>query len=146
MNRVNSIIMYKKNNLLNIGWLIIRVGIGISIFLHGFPKIMGGADTWAMVGSTMSNFGIDTGHVFWGFVAAFSETIGGLLFALGFIFRPAAILLAGTMSMALVTHLFMGDNFSTYSHALELLIIFSGSILIGAGKYSFDKRVFPRIA
>ena len=86
--------MDKKNNLLNIGWLILRVGIGISIFLHGLPKIMGGADTWTMVGSTMSNFGIDTGHTFWGFIGAFSEMVGGLLFALGFIFRPAAILLA----------------------------------------------------
>lgn len=138
--------MYKKNNLLNIGWLIIRVGVGISIFFHGLPKIMGGSDTWTMVGSTMSNFGIDTGHVFWGFIAAFSETVGGLLFALGFVFRPAAILLTGTMAMALITHLHMGDNFSTYSHALELLIVFSGSILIGARKYSFDKRIFPRIA
>lgn len=138
--------MDKKNNILNIGWLILRVGIGISIFLHGLPKIMGGADTWTMVGSTMSNFGIDTGHTFWGFMGAFSEMVGGLLFALGFIFRPAAILLAGTMSVALITHLSMGDNFSTYSHAMELLIVFTGSILIGAGKYSLDAKLLPKIA
>ncbi|MDD2298920.1 MAG: DoxX family protein [Fermentimonas sp.] len=138
--------MDKKNNLLNIGWLILRVGIGISIFFHGLPKIMGGPDTWAMVGSTMSNFGIDSGHTFWGFLAASSEMVGGLLFALGFLFRPAAIMLAGTMAVALITHLSMGDSFSSFGHAMELLIVFTGSILIGAGKYSVDAKLLPKIA
>jgi putative oxidoreductase len=138
--------MDKKNNLLNIGWLILRIGIGISIFFHGLPKIMGGPDTWAMVGSTMSNFGIDSGHTFWGFLAASSEMVGGLLFALGFLFRPAAIMLAGTMAVALITHLSMGDSFSAFGHAMELLIVFTGSILIGAGKYSVDAKLLPKIA
>lgn len=94
----------------------------------------------------MSNFGIDSGHTFWGFIAAISETVGGLLFALGLFFRPAAIMLAGTMLVALITHLFNGDNFMGYGHALDLLIVFSGSIFIGAGKYSVDAKLFPKIA
>src|SRR5690554_1603890 len=138
--------MNNKKNLLNIGWLILRVGLGITIFLHGLPKITGGPDTWTMVGSTMSNFGIDSGHTFWGFIAAISETVGGLLFALGLFFRPAAIMLAGTMLVALFTHLFNGDNFMGYGHALDLLIVFAGSIFIGAGKYSVDAKLFPKIA
>ncbi|MDD4777476.1 MAG: DoxX family protein [Fermentimonas sp.] len=134
-----------KEKLLNIGWLILRVGIGISIFLHGLPKIMGGSETWAMVGSTMSNFGIDSGHAFWGLIAALAETVGGLLFALGFLFRPAAIVLTGTMIVALITHLSMGDNFMVFGHALDLLIVFAGSIFIGAGKYSLDSKLLPKI-
>ena len=78
-----------RKNLLDLGWLIFRVGIGISIFLHGLPKIMGGAEAWAMVGGTMSNFGINSGHDYWGFLGAFSEAAGGILFAIGFFFRPA---------------------------------------------------------
>ena len=97
--------MKRKNDLLQLGWLILRFGIGISIFLHGLPKIMGGAETWTMVGSTMSNFGIYSGHTFWGLLAAFAETVGGILFALGLIFRPAALMLTGTMGVALITHL-----------------------------------------
>ncbi len=135
-----------RKNLLDLGWLIFRVGIGISIFLHGLPKIMGGAEAWAMVGGTMSNFGINSGHVFWGFLGAFSEAAGGLLFALGFFFRPASLLLTGTMVVALSTHLFAGDNFMGYGHALDLLIIFAASVLIGAGKYSLDAKLLPRIA
>ena len=138
--------MKRKNDLLQLGWLILRFGIGISIFLHGLPKIMGGAETWAMVGSTMSNFGIDSGHVFWGFIAAFAEAVGGILFALGLFFRPAALMLTGTMVVALITHLSAGDSFMQYGHALDLLIVFAGSVFIGAGKYSVDNKLLPRIA
>ncbi len=138
--------MKRKTNLLHIGWLALRVGIGISIFLHGLPKIMGGPDTWTMLGSTMSNFGIESGHVFWGFLAAFSEMVGGLLFAVGFLFRPAVVLLTGTMVVALMTHLVRGDGFMAYGHALDLLIVFAASILIGTGKYSLDAKFLPKIA
>lgn len=138
--------MNKKENLLHLGWLTLRVGIGISIFLHGLPKITGGVETWTMVGSTMSNFGIDSGHAFWGFIAAFAESVGGILFALGLLFRPAALMLTGTMVVALITHLAAGDSFMVFGHALDLLIVFAGATLIGAGKYSVDNKLLPKLA
>src|SRR5690606_22626802 len=72
----------KKENLLQFGWLILRVGIGISIFLHGFPKITGGTEMWTAIGSSMGIFGINFAPTFWGFLAAVAESVGGLLFAL----------------------------------------------------------------
>lgn len=136
----------KKENLLHLGWLIFRVGIGISIFLHGFPKITGGTEMWTAIGGSMAVFGIDFAPAFWGFLAAVSESVGGLLFALGLFFRPAAIMLTGTMIVALSTHLAAGDSFMVFGHALDLLIVFAASILIGAGKYSFDAKFLPKIA
>jgi DoxX. len=138
--------MKRKENLLHLGWLILRLGIGISIFLHGLPKITGGVETWTYIGSSMSIFGINFAPAFWGFMAAVAESVGGILFALGLLFRPAAILLTGTMAVALATHLAGGDNFMVYGHALDLLIIFAASILIGAGKYSIDAKLLPKLA
>lgn len=136
----------KKEDLLQAGWLILRFGIGISIFLHGFPKITGGAETWTAIGSSMGVFGINFAPTFWGLLAAVSESLGGLLFALGLFFRPASFMLAGTMTVALATHIASGDDFMIYGHALDLLIVFVAAILIGAGKYSLDAKLFPRIA
>ncbi|MBK5194828.1 MAG: DoxX family protein [Proteiniphilum sp.] len=138
--------MKRKEDLLHIGWLILRAGIGISIFLHGLPKIMGGVETWTYIGSSMSIFGIDFAPAFWGFLAATAESVGGILFALGLFFRPAAIMLTGTMVVALSTHLAAGDDFMVFGHALDLLIIFAASILIGAGKYSVDAKLLPKLA
>jgi putative oxidoreductase len=138
--------MRKKDNLLHVGWAILRLGIGITIFLHGLPKIVGGQEVWTMVGSNMAIFGITFAPAFWGLLAAITEAVGGLLFALGLFFRPVAVLLTGTMVVALATHLAAGDQFMQYGHALDLLIIFAASILIGPGRISLDARLIPRIA
>ena len=138
--------MRKKDDLLQVGLLILRIGIGISIFFHGLPKIMGGPETWTAIGGTMSNLGINFAPTFWGFMAAFAETVGGILFALGLFDRPAALLLIGTMIVALVMHLSQGDDFMKYGHSLDLLIVFVAALLTGPGKYSFDAKFIPKIA
>lgn len=138
--------MRRKDNLLHVGWAILRAGIGITIFLHGLPKLLGGEEVWTMIGSNMAIFGITFAPAFWGLVAALTEAVGGILFALGLFFRPVAILLTGTMVVALATHLAAGDQFMQYGHALDLLIVFAAAILIGPGRFSVDARVLPRLA
>lgn len=138
--------MRQKENLLHTGLLILRIGIGISIFFHGLPKITGGPETWTSIGGTMSLVGINFAPTFWGFMAAFAETVGGILFALGLFFRPATLLLIGTMVMAMIVHLSQGDDFMKYGHALDLLIVFVAALFTGPGKYSFDAKYLPKIA
>ena len=138
--------MRNKENILQLGWLILRAGIGISIMLHGIPKLTGGVETWTYIGGSMSIFGITFAPAFWGFLAAVAEAVGGALFALGLLFRPAALMLTGTMVVALATHLAAGDDFMKFGHALDLLIVFVGAILIGAGKYSVDAKLLPKLA
>ena len=61
----------------DLGLLIARLGIGLGLlFFHGWGKLMGGPERWAGVGGAMSNFGIDFGHTFFGFLASFAESIG----------------------------------------------------------------------
>lgn len=138
--------MRKKNNLLHVGLFILRVALGISIIFHGIPKLMGGEAAWTAVGSSMAVFGITFAPMFWGLLAALTEIVGGVFFAIGLLFRPAAFMLAGMMFVATATHLHAGDGFLQYGHSLDLLIVFGSFILIGAGKYSLDNRFLPRIA
>lgn len=138
--------MATKTNLIHLGLLILRIGIGVSFFFHGLPKIVGGTEVWMGMGSTMSIFGITFLPTFWGFMATMAETVGGLLLALGLFFRPAALILTLNMIVALSMHLSMGDDFSKYSHAMESLVIFISLFISGAGKYSFDYKFFKKIA
>ncbi len=134
-----------KKNLIHAGLLIIRVGIGISMFAHGLPKIMGGVETWTWLGGSMSAVGINFAPTFWGFIAAFTEAVGGILFALGFLHRPISLMLTGMMAMAMITHISAGDGFMVYSHALELMILFAGVFITGPGKYSLDQKLIPKL-
>lgn len=122
----------------NAGLLVMRVGLGIAMSLHGYPKIMGGVARWRQLGEAMHIVHIHFFPVFWGFMAAATEFIGGILLILGLAFRITCLLLCFEMAIALLGHL--SGGFSEYSHALELLIVFAGLFIIGAGRYSVDKK------
>src|SRR3546814_3726868 len=66
------------------GLLILRVIIGLSFMMHGYPKITGGMEMWQGLGGAMNVFGIDFGAPFWGALAAFTEFLGGFLIVIGF--------------------------------------------------------------
>lgn len=120
------------------GLLIVRAGLGIMFFLHGLPKITGGPETWAYLGQSMSNIGINFGFTFWGFLAAVSEGIGGLFLIFGLLTRVAATGMFFTMFMATIMHLSNGDGLMGASHAIEAGVVFAALIIAGAGKYSVD--------
>lgn len=123
----------------NFALLILRVGLGFMMVMHGYPKLFGGPEMWGKLGGAMSNLGITYAPEFWGFMAAFSESVGGALLVLGFIFRPAALLLFFTMLVASMKHLYAGDGLMGSSHSIELGIVFFAMFILGPGKYSIDK-------
>lgn len=124
----------------SLGLLLMRLGLGFMMIMHGWPKLSGGMEKWKGVGGAMSNFGINEYHHVWGFMGAITETVGGLLFLLGFLFRPATLLLLFTMITAAVMHLSNGDGLMGSSHPIELGIVFLAMFIIGPGRYSIDKR------
>lgn len=118
------------------GLLILRLGIGaMFLFVHGGPKLLGGPEMWTMVGGAMGMLGITIYPVFWGFMAAVAEGIGGLCLVLGILVRPASVMMAFTMAMAAATHLSKGDGLAGASHAIELGIVFVALAVLGPGKH-----------
>lgn len=126
-----------------IGLLLLRIGIGIMFILHGWPKLAGGVAYWEAVGKAMEVAGITFAPAFWGFMAGFAETVGGLLLLLGLFWRPVCLMLLVTMLIATAKHISGGDAFNDYSHALESAILFLALFFIGPGKYSLDSKFFP---
>ncbi|MDH3196602.1 MAG: DoxX family protein [Candidatus Krumholzibacteria bacterium] len=128
----------------NLGLLLLRVGIGLSLLAaHGYDKITGGPDLWAGVGANMKNLGIGFWPTLWGFMAAVSEFGASILLMLGVLFRPAAAMLAFTMFVAILTHMNMpadapAAGLKGASHAFELFCVYIALILTGPGKYAFS--------
>ena len=106
---------------------------------HGLPKIMGGTEKWEWLGEQMSLLGITFFPVAWGFLAALTETLGGLLLIIGFYTRAAAFFLLGVMFVATVFHLKSGHDFSQTAHSLALGSVFLALIFLGSGKYGIDR-------
>ena len=120
--------------------LFLRLTLGIEyIYVHGWPKLAGGMHRWREVGGAMKYFGIHFWPVFWGFMAAFSETIGVTLFLVGLFFRPSCLSLVITMVVAAVFDYHTKGGLTPASHALELCLVFITLIFVGPGKYSVDQ-------
>jgi putative oxidoreductase len=134
----------------DVGLFIVRVGTGLNLLLfHGYGKLSGGPQTWEQVGKGMENLGITFLPVFWGLMAALSESFGSLFLILGLFFRPAAAVLAFTMLVAVLRHLNLPPDAAAAgwkgaSHALELLSIFVGLLILGSGRIALSRLLpFP---
>jgi putative oxidoreductase len=120
---------------LDLGLLIARVGFGLSFFwFHGYPKLVAGPEGWARIGQAVSNAGITGGYEWWGLAAALAESVGGLLFAAGLLFRPACLALLGVMVVSTFEQ--YARTTPTPEHALKNAFIFAGMFLTGPGRYS----------
>lgn len=129
----------------DVGLLILRIGVGLGfLFYHGWGKLVGGAERWTNVGGVMSRIGIDFGHTFFGFMAALSETLGGVLLALGLFTRPVCLFIGFTMLMASISHYTSGRG--NPGNAMKFLFVFIGLFFIGPGKYSLDAWLEKRKA
>lgn len=58
------------SNYKNLGLLIIRIGLGIMFIYHGYPKLMGGTESWKHLGDSMKYVGIHFWPMIWGLLAA----------------------------------------------------------------------------
>ncbi len=121
----------------------IRVGAGLTFAAHGSQKLFGWFGGYGLEGTAgwMESIGLAPGILMAG-LAGGAEFFAGLLLIIGLLVRPAALVLAITMLVAIVTvHLENGFFMATngYEFALALLVISATLVIRGAGSFSIDK-------
>ena len=128
----------------NGGILLLRISSGgLLLMNHGWDKIISGADKWTGLGRTgLMPLGIEYFHTFFGFMAAFSESICAVLVVLGLLTRPAAALITITMFVGVNFHISLGKG--SPEMALLYGIIFLTIGLLNPGKYSLDHLIFSQ--
>jgi len=104
---------------------------------------MGGPEVWASIGSAMEIFGIGFGHTFFGFLAAFAESIGAICIVAGVFYRPALAMLGFTMVVATLSLAISGSG--NPSHAFKNMFVCAGMFFVGPGKYSLDYRLTGKV-
>lgn len=134
----------KTGQLRNAGILIIRAGLGILMFLHGYPIVVGGPDRWEETGSTMQYLGVEIAPMFFGFLTGVIELFGGLFLIMGVFFTPVLVMLLVVRLASAFQQIASGDDFSIYAHSLEMAMVLIGLMFIGPGQYSVQNRVNRR--
>lgn len=132
--------------MMDLGLLIIRLVIGILFIGHGAQKLFGwfGGHGLKGTGGWFESIGMKPG-VMMALSAGLAELIGGILFALGFLTPLAALMIAGTMIMAIVKVHGPNGLWATsngYEYNLTLISVAIGIALIGPGRYALDFFLF----
>lgn len=117
----------------NPGILILRIFIGLAMTTHGFGKMFGGLAGFT---ENVANMGVPAPQVM-AFLAAFAESFGALMLAVGLLTRPAAFMIVCTMAVA-VFGAHGGDGFAAQEKAWLYLVPALLFMLKGAGKWSVD--------
>tara|TARA_R110001583_G_scaffold52393_2_gene162794 strand:+ start:3336 stop:3800 length:465 start_codon:yes stop_codon:yes gene_type:complete len=137
---INKILISKAG----LGALILRVPLGIILIAHGSQKLFGLFGGYGLegTGQFMESIGFSPGYLM-ALLAGSGEFFGGLALVLGLLTRPAAIVTAFTMFMAMTVHigngLFVTNN--GYEFALLLAVASVALIAQGAGTFSVDNKL-----
>jgi len=129
----------------NVASLILRVPIGTILAAHGAQKLFGWFGGYGLegTGQWLVSVGIEPGYLM-ALLAGSAEFFGGIGLILGFLTRPAAIVSAFTMLVAIVTvHLGNGLFLSSngFEYALALLAATVALAIQGAGAISIDRVI-----
>lgn len=132
--------------MINIGLLIIRLVVGLLFIGHGAQKLFGWFGGYGLkgTGGWFESIGMKPG-VTMALFAGLAELIGGMLFALGLLTPLAAVIITGTMVMAIFkvhapNGLWAASN--GYEYNLTLIAVAVGVALIGPGLYALDAFIF----
>ncbi|MDN7125962.1 DoxX family protein [Pseudidiomarina terrestris] len=131
------------------GALVLRVPVGIILTAHGAQKLFGWFGGYGLegTGQWMASIGLEPG-LFMALIAGLAEFAGGLALILGLFTRPAALVSAVTMTVAIFSvhfsnGLFMANN--GYEFALSLLAATAALTALGGGKFAMDNLLAAKL-
>lgn len=122
--------------------LVLRVPVGMILAAHGAQKLFGWFGGYGLegTGQWLASIGLEPGYLM-ALLAGGAEFFGGLALVLGLLTRPAAVVAAFTMLVAIfAVHigngLFMANN--GYEYALTLFAATVALAIQGAGRFAVD--------
>ncbi|MBS98106.1 MAG: DoxX family protein [Oceanospirillaceae bacterium] len=133
-----------------IGALVLRVPVGLILAAHGAQKLFAWFGGYGLegTGQWMASIGLEPGYLM-ALLAGSAEFFGGLALVLGLLTRPAALVTAFTMLVAIFSvhfsnGLFMANN--GYEYALTLFVVSLSLVFQGGGRLAVDNWIQARLS
>ncbi|MBU3823690.1 MAG: DoxX family protein [Candidatus Oceanisphaera merdipullorum] len=128
--------------------LVLRLPIGLILVAHGGQKLFGWFGGYGLegTGQWLASIGLAPGYVM-ALLAGSAEFFGGVALILGLFTRPAALVSAFTMLVAIFSvhvsnGLFLTNN--GYEYALALFAATVALLIQGGGRLSLDQWLLQR--
>ena len=119
--------------------LLLRIIAGLGLASHGYNTVVdGGVEAIEGFAGFLGSLDFPAPLAF-AWIAKTTELVGGVCVAVGLLTRPAALLCAATMFIAMLTaHL--GDPFEKWELALLYFAAMAVIAMSGSGRYSVDAK------
>jgi putative oxidoreductase len=138
---ITNLLTGTNTNLLSIGVLLLRITLGVILFIVGAGKVMGwfgghGMETTIFFFVTKQGFSVPLAYM-----SAYTEFIGGFLLIIGLFTRPVAFAVMINMIVASIVSLprgFIAGAAYPFSLMISAVII----LLIGPMIFSLDSLIF----
>ncbi|MEK7203735.1 MAG: DoxX family protein [Patescibacteria group bacterium] len=124
---------FKKYHSPDAALLLLRLGLAAVFIMHGWPKIQNPE----VVGGFFSSLGL---NMFWVYVVAYVEFLGGIAMLIGLFSRWAGFLLAIDMLFAIYLVRWPRGFVGGYEFEFLLLLAALAIHLAGPGKYSISEK------
>ncbi|MCA6058145.1 MULTISPECIES: DoxX family protein [unclassified Thalassolituus] len=129
--------------------LALRIPVGLILAAHGSQKLFAWFGGYGLegTGQWMASIGLEPGYLM-ALLAGSAEFFGGLALVFGLLTRPAAVVSAFTMLIAIFSvhisnGLFMSNN--GYEYALTLFAVTVALAIQGGGALSVDRVLAERL-
>ena len=129
--------------------LILRAPIGLILAAHGAQKLFAWFGGYGLdgTGQWMASIGLTPGYLM-AVLAGSAEFFGGLALLLGLFTRPAAVVVAFAMLVAIFSvhignGLFLANN--GYEYGLTLFVVLVAIAVQGGGRFSIDNLIFKKL-
>lgn len=135
-----TVSVFHRESFVNLGLLVLRAGVGLNMaLLHGVERVRHYSDR-------VSSFPdpLHLGHRYSLLLTVAAEFVGGILVTLGLAGRLAALLLAFTLGLGLVT----GDAGATWRQRELTTLYLAGCLaiaMLGCGRWALDPLLGKRL-
>ena len=127
---------------------VMRIPVGLVLMAHGAQKLFAWFGGYGLegTGQWMASVGFEPGYLM-ALMAGSAEFFGGLALLVGLLTRPAALVVAFTMAVAMTVHLGNGlfVTANGYEYALTLLAVATSLVFSGGGAFALDNKVLKVI-
>ncbi len=131
--------------MVDVGLLLLRVFVGLLVAAHGSQKVFGWFGGGGIPGTQKMVRSLEVHpSIFWTWVSALDELVGGLLLALGFLMPLGPLMIIANMLFA-VHRVHFGKGFWNSKGGIEFPLTLLVTALVlgltGAGLYSIDALI-----
>ena len=124
----------------NLGLLLMRLGIAVTLLVYALPKLMGGTAMWIQVGKDMRFLQADFPTQIVGLILLVIQVLGSVGLITGGLFRISTVLLTVVYSLHFLDFISVGyKTLPLYSAALACVCI--GLMITGPGRFAVAVKI-----